>query len=218
MKNKWSITDRIPKIDPINGIQRVSKGETEELVIKHSEGEFRINPNDILSIKRNCDLHSVNVNPVLCIVILLFLSAGFSAMLIRFLESTLNSKAYTWTPFLGDLNSNPIIWNEPFNFFPFASFIILFTIIFYRSFKHVIIPIFIQLFHSKIVTDDLLIIETIGNQFVFRCYPSHIRSCSESEALSQFKIGMEPEISYDLKVNKTKTLVTFYLLLLFVPW
>ena len=53
----WSYNNKIPKI------HRVSQNETDDLVIEHTEGEFKINVKDIVNVKRKSDIHSIKSDP-----------------------------------------------------------------------------------------------------------------------------------------------------------
>jgi hypothetical protein len=208
----WSYNNKIPKI------HRVSQNETDDLVIEHTEGEFKINVKDIVNVKRKSDIHSIKSDPSyvgflnirddqkllisLRDIIAIYFSAGFAWVLITFMEGVFNSEAETWIPFLAD------------DFFSLLSSYVIFTLIIlllgYRPFKSFIFPLFIYTFYSKFVVKDLLVIETIGNHFVFR-------GADDSKVLSHFNLNVENDFSSIEKQNKQRVLFYFYLSLLSLP-
>ena len=80
----------------------------------------------------------------------------------------------------------------------------------YRPFKSFIFPLFIYTFYSKFVVKDLLVIETIGNHFVFR-------GADDTKVLSHFNLNIENDFSSTEKQNKQRVLFNFYLSLLLLP-
>lgn len=207
----WSYNNKIPKI------HRVSQNETDDLVIEHTEGEFKINVKDIVNVKRKSDIHSIKSDPSyggflnvrddqkslisLRDIIAIYFSAGFAWVLITFMEGVFNSEAETWIPFLDvgiSLLSSYVI------------FTLIILLLGYRPFKSFIFPLFIYTFYSKFVVKDLLVIETIGNHFVFR-------GADDSKVLSHFNLNVENDFSSIEKQNKQRVLFYFYLLLLTLP-
>jgi hypothetical protein len=206
----WSYNNKIPKI------HRVSQNETDDLVIEHTEGEFKINVKDIVNVKRKSDIHSIKSdhsydsflnsgsyqNPLIALVEIfaIYFSAGFAGVLITFMEGVLNSEAKTWIPFLGD-------WSV---ISPYVIFTLMILLLGYRPFKSFIFPLFIYTFYSKFFVKDLLVIETIGNHFVFR-------GADDSKVLTHFNLNVENDFSSAEKRNKQRVLFYFYLSLLLLP-
>ena len=200
----WSFNNKMPKI------HRVSQNETDDIVIEHTDGEFKINVKDIVNVKRKSDNHSIESCPLyddfvsfgtLRGIMSIYFSGGFAWVLIIFMQGVLNSEVGTWIPFLGGGGSL------------ISTYVILTLIILllgYRPFKSYIFPLFIYTFYSKFVVKDLLVIETIGNHFVFR-------GADDSKVLSHFNLNVENDFSSIEKQNKQRVLFYFYLLLLTLP-
>ena len=200
----WSFNNKMPKI------HRVSQNETDDIVIEHTDGEFKINVKDIVNVKRKSDNHSIESCPLyddfvsfgtLRGIMSIYFSGGFAWVLIIFMQGVLNSEVGTWIPFLGGGGSL------------ISTYVILTLIILllgYRPFKSYIFPLFIYTFYSKFVVKDLLVIETIGNHFVFR-------GADDSKVLSHFNLNVENDFSSIEKQNKQRVLFYFYLSLLSLP-
>lgn len=202
----FSFKDQLPKIETI------SQTEKDILEIQHSKGRFKISKHEIVNVALKSDNHSaksakwysefgfwksVKSGP-------LYSKFGFwqygnwGLMWIIFIALTRNVSALLW-----------LFFGLP-EYLHFWVFLITFSLL-YWPFKYFIFPLFYQVFYYECNIKDILVIDTVGNKFIFR---TEAYGTLYESALTNFNITHDPNEKHSTGDDYLQNI--FYFILLYL--
>lgn len=167
----WPFTNKIPFIETI------SENQENEIEIKHSYGNFKINKKDIIEIQQGSDYYSLNSSPNYSkshsIKLMLIYFAGHLRDFPKNLgvkSLTLNDIRFIMSICISGGISNTVLFlvDIEFKFIVFILFTFLINLLIDKPLKNIVFPFFFKIFFRNFIKNDLITIKTAGNNFIFR--------------------------------------------------